>query len=137
LKTLFDSSSFVKYYLDETGSSEVRELFSLSKGIFFSSILLVEVYSTIGRGLRMDILTKSQYEVYRKLIQKDISALIRVGINVEIWEISRILTMTYNLRAMDAIHIASAAYANVDLFVTSDKRQYEAARSAKIESRFI
>ena len=49
-----------------------------------------------------------------------------------------IITMTQNrLRAMDALHIGSAREAFVDLFVTADKRQAQAAQAAGLKTELI
>jgi predicted nucleic acid-binding protein len=38
---------------------------------------------------------------------------------------------------MDALHVASAIAWKADLFVTSDKRQFQAAKKAKLKCRLV
>ena len=41
------------------------------------------------------------------------------------------------LRGMDALHIGSAQAANVDLFVTADRRQAQAAQAVGLKTELI
>ncbi len=41
------------------------------------------------------------------------------------------------LRAMDALHIATAQLAGVDLFVTADRRQAAAAQTAGLKTQLV
>jgi len=42
-----------------------------------------------------------------------------------------------SLRAMDALHVACALEWNADLFLTSDKRQFIAAKNVGLFAEFI
>lgn len=129
MRLFFDTSAFVKRYVEEAGSDRVLELCGLAETIGLSVICLPELISTLCRLVREGHITDADYGSLKAAILVDLK-------DADVCELTApILGHTLGclernaLRAMDAIHIASALAYRPDFFVSADQRQIDAARS--------
>jgi len=134
----FDSSAFVKRYIRESGTDQVLDWCDKATEIGLASIILPEIISAFCRLRRESIISDIQYRQLKSLLLADIedAALCDLAPTVLAQTISALENNT--LRAMDAIHIASAVIMKADVFISADKRQCEAAVQAglRVESLF-
>ena len=110
-----DSSVLVKRHVNETGSAWFRALVDPSSGndIITSRVSLVEVYSAFNRRAREALLSNKDY----KQIADDFAAICSAEYSIveftePVIERSRLMLERHQLRAYDAIQLASASSAS-------------------------
>ena len=128
MKVFFDTSAFVKRYVEESGTERVIEICDQAERLVLCVICLPEMISTLNRLVREGKLQGGDYQKMRDLILKEIE-------DAEICYVTpEVVTQTIRclenntLRAMDALHLGCALVVEPDLFVSSDQRQIEAAK---------
>lgn len=128
MKFYFDSSALLKRYIAETGSDLVDGLFLEADSVAVSSICLPEVISALSRLRREKKLNPHQYNLCKKAAVEDF-------VSFEVCELSPVVVRTTihilehsDLRAADAIHLASAINAKVSRFISSDAKQILTAK---------
>lgn len=127
MKVFFDTSAFVKRYVNEVGSEKVTEICEQADELALSIICFPEMISTLNRLIREGKLQKTVYQQIKELIEADLK-------DIEICDLSQPVIACgieclekYTLRTLDAFHVACAINVKADIFVSSDKRQIEAA----------
>jgi uncharacterized protein len=128
MKVFFDTSAFVKRYVEEFGTEKVLEICDQAERLVLCVISLPEMISTLNRLVREGKLQGGDYLKLRGLILKEIE-------DAEICYVTpEVMTQTIRclennvLRPMDALHLGCALVVEPDLFVSSDQRQIEAAK---------
>lgn len=134
MRVFFDTSAFVKRYIEEPGTDKVVEICGQADSLVLCVICLPEMISTLNRLVRENRLSADDYQKTRDLILREIE-------DVEICYVTPdVVTQTMRclennaLRAMDALHLGCALIVEPDLFVSSDHRQLEAARREGLEA---
>ncbi|NOY69090.1 MAG: type II toxin-antitoxin system VapC family toxin [Deltaproteobacteria bacterium] len=96
-----------------------------------------EIISALNRRQRERIFTITDYRKAKRQLPDDVRDAIVLQVTPAV--ISRSLNLLEKnvLRAMDAIHAACAFEWQADIFVTSDRRQFEAARKAGLHTEYI
>ncbi|SRR6056297_425774 len=137
MKLAMDSSSLVKRYINENGSDEVDFLLGQASQLGLSVIVVPEIISAFNRRIREELLTSIDYRYARKLLLDDVQDSVLLQLTPGV--ISRTVNILEHnaLRAMDAIHLACAMQWKADLFVTSDRRQYNAASESGMAVEFV
>ena len=130
MKTFFDSSAFAKRYIEEPGSDRVEELCYHSGSLALSAICLPEIISALNRRLRENNITENDYLIAKNQLLDEISDVSIINITPTVIHKSIELLEENILRTLDALHIACAIEWQPDLFVSSDRRQTEAAKKA-------
>lgn len=127
MRVFFDSSAFVKRYVNETGTDAVLHWCDQATEIILSGIALPELISSFCRLQREGRITETQYRQLKSLLLADIEDA-AIGDLTPVVIAHAIASLEGNvLRGMDAIHIGSALALKADLFVSSDRRQLDAA----------
>ena len=129
MRVFFDTSAFVKRYIDEPGTDKVIEICRQAQHIVLCVICLPEMISTFNRLIREGKLLTEDYQKTRDLILKEIEDAEICYVTPDV--VTRTIRCLENnpLRAMDALHLGCALILEPDLFVSSDHRQLEAAKS--------
>jgi predicted nucleic acid-binding protein len=127
MRVFFDSSAFVKRYVSEAGTDAVLQWCDQATEIILSGIALPELVSTFCRLQREGKINPTQYRQLKSLLLADIedAAICDLTPVVLAHAISSLEGSV--LRGMDAIHIGSALALRADIFISSDKRQLDAA----------
>ena len=126
----FDTSAFVKRYINESGTEKVLEWCDKATEIGLSGIVLPEIISAFCRLSREGRITGVQYQQLKSLLMADIEDAALCDLAPAVLAQS-IMSLENNvLRGMDAIHVGSAVVLKADVFVSSDIRQCEAAARA-------
>ncbi len=133
MKLAIDSSSFAKRYVQETGSDKLHLFLQNTSELAFSVILVPEIISALNRRLREQTLTSREYQQAKRQLLSDVhdSTLLQITPSVVAQSVQ--LLEKNVLRAMDALHIACALEWRADLFITSDKKQLDAAVHAGLQ----
>jgi uncharacterized protein len=137
MKLLVDTSSFAKRYIQEVGSEKLDEFLQQASELAVCVILVPELISALNRRLREGALTREQYQRAKKYLLNDVRDATVLQLTPAV--ISRSVSLLENsvLRAMDALHVACALEWKADLFVTSDKRQFDSATSAGLRTEYL
>ncbi len=139
----WDTSALLKLYIAEPESEAMARLAALCEGPLLSSAIApVEIVSTLARKEHVGELRRDGSREIFKKISEDITAgrfsLVPFGDDV-VLESARIVRLGYGrkrpvmVRALDLIHLASAAVSRSKRIVTTDKRMRELAERAGFE----
>jgi len=133
MKAVFDSSSFAKRYVKEKGSEKVEDVCQKTSSLGVSVILVPEIISALARYQRNGSLSSEQFEIAKEELLQDVKDAHIINLTPIV--IARSITLLENnlLRAMDALHIACALEWRTELFISSDKRQINAARNSGLK----
>jgi predicted nucleic acid-binding protein len=137
VKTFFDSSAFVKRYIEETGSRDVEALYMAATELALSIVCIPEVVSALNRRVRERGLLRRQYETAKDGMFEDIRDATIVNLTPDVILTCTAILEANAVRAMDALHIACAVEWGAELFVTADKRQASAAKRAGLLTRLV
>jgi predicted nucleic acid-binding protein len=137
VKVFFDTSSFVKRFVDEVGSKEVDNITQKSSGIGLSIIFVPEIISALNRKLRSEFITKETYSGLKNDVLEDIEDADIINLTPSVLKKTTELLEENTLRSLDAIHIACAIEWQAELFVSSDEKQVTAAIKADLKVEFI
>ncbi len=129
MKVFFDTSAFVKLYINEVGSHSVIKIYQDADALALSVICFPEIVSTLCQLAREGKISIEEYKQLRKLISIDLKNIEIVQITPKV--LSHVVSCLENhpLRAMDAIHLGCALTYSPDQFVSSDRKQIQAAYS--------
>lgn len=105
-----DTSSLVKLYVRETGSSQITRLVSESSAVVTSIIAYAEARAAFARQYRDNNLSPKEFEKIKIIFEDDWDRYLVVGLNKEILNIVGELVEKYDLRGFDAIHLASCLF---------------------------
>ena len=130
MRVFFDSSAFVKRYVREEGTDVVLSWCDQATELCLSGIALPEIVSAFCRLLREDLVSPVQYRHLKTMLMADISDAAICDLTPEVIRQSIISLEKSALRGMDATHLGSALALIVDLFVSADARQCDAATQA-------
>lgn len=130
MRVFFDSSAFVKRYVSENGTQAVLEWCERATEIGLSGIALPEIISTFCRLRREGKIDETQYQQLKSLLITDIQDAEICNLTPAVLTHAISSLETNRLRGMDAIHIGSALALKVDVFISGDNRQIEAATQA-------
>ncbi|MBL4904349.1 MAG: type II toxin-antitoxin system VapC family toxin [Desulfocapsa sp.] len=137
MKLAIDSSSFAKRYIKETGSNKLDILLQHASELALSIIVVPEIISALNRRLQEHALTDKEYQMLTRQLLDDVhDATILQLTPAAIAQSVKLLEMNV-LQAMDALHVACALEWKADLFVTSDKKQLDAAMQADLQCEYL
>jgi len=137
MKLLVDSSAFAKRYIQEKGSEQIEGYLQKASELALSIILMPEILSGLNRRLREHILSVKDYKRLKGRLLEDVRDATVIQITPSVISHTVRLLESSSLRAMDALHVACALEWNADLFLTSDKRQFIAAKNVGLFAEFI
>jgi uncharacterized protein len=126
----FDTSAFVKRYINEIGTDKVLEWCDNATEIGLSAIALPEIISAFCRLHREAKITDAQYKQLKLALLADIEDAVLCDLAPDVMAHTISSLENNTLRGMDAIHIGCAVALKADVFISADKRQCEAAMRA-------
>lgn len=137
MRVAIDTSALVKRYLAIQGGAALQPVFDQATSVHIAHHCRVEMHSAFNR---MRLTKQITPTVCRAAIADFDKELVDFQVSpwtpeIEAQAIS--LLAGSNLRAMDALHVAAALAVDVDRFVTSDERQWQAAKRANIAATLI
>jgi predicted nucleic acid-binding protein len=137
----FDTSAWLKLYINEEGTDVVREMAGRYT-IVSSSILLTESYSAIKRRQTARQISKPVFLKLIKQIRADVEDIDIIPLlDLHIRRAETIVLETHSA-TLDALHIASALVfsettGEIISFFTADKRQAESAEQLGLKVIWI
>lgn len=130
MRVFFDSSAFVKRYIQEAGTEEILAWCDRATEIVLAGIALPEIISAFCRLRRESRIDNTQYRQLKTLLLADIEDAAICDLTPMVIARTIAALEASALRGMDAIHIGSALIMQADVFITADERQVEAALRA-------
>ncbi len=137
MRLFLDSSAFAKRYVREEGSDPVEKLCMQASALGLSIICFPEIASALNRKRRERDLSPSDYAQLKTRLMTEVKDADIVQLTPKVLGATITLLETSVLRAMDAMHVASAIEWQAELFVTSDRRQFQAANKAKLKCKLV
>ncbi len=137
VKLSLDSSALAKRYVLEPGTDQVLKYCTKATQIFLSTLCALELISALNRLIREKKLTQDTYLDIKRTMIQDFQQATLIEPHPELIEEAVFCLENTVIRSLDAIHLATAKIINCDLFVTSDKKQYQAAKKLKIPAKLI
>ena len=126
-----DSSALLKQYYEEPGSDRIRQILRELNRISTASLSYAEVFSALNRKLREKEMDGKHYRTAAEAFESDWDRLEVVPLSGEVLSRARTLLEHHDLRAGDAVQLASAlllaASTSVE-FASADRRLAWAAR---------
>jgi len=112
MRVFFDTSSFVKKFVEEVGSKQVDDITQKSSAIGLSIICFPELISALNRKLRSGFITAETYSDLKIDILEDIEDADIINYTPSVLKHTTELLEKNVLRSLDAIHIACAIECN-------------------------
>ena len=137
MRLSIDASSFAKRYIQEDGSDRLDDLLQHASALSLSVILVPEIISGLNRRLREGFLTENNYRKAKKQFLDDVRDATVLQLTPAVILQSVKLLENNVLRPMDALHVACALEWKADLFVTSDRRQFDAAINSGLQTKYL
>ncbi|MES9859061.1 MAG: type II toxin-antitoxin system VapC family toxin [Sedimenticola sp.] len=137
MNVFFDSSSYIKKFIQEQGSAEVDDYCKQASMLGLSIICLPEMMSALNRKVREGNLSEENYYNVKEQIIEDIEDIQIINLTPKVVEGSIFLLENNKLRSLDALHLSCALTWDAELFISSDKRQIQAAENSGLEVRYI
>jgi predicted nucleic acid-binding protein len=103
-----DTSSLVKLYVEEDGSSDVAALVGSSKVTATSIVAYAEAKAAFARRCREKAFTRKEHESIKTFFDKDWSNYFILNVTGEIISLAGNLAEKHSLRGFDSIHLSSA-----------------------------
>ena len=129
MKLFFDTSAFIKRYVDEPGSERVLDLTASAGEIGLSVLIIPESISTLRRLVRENRISEVDYRSLKAAILIDVADADVCDLTPMVIECTIKCLERSPLRALDAIHVGCACAYRPDLFVSADRRQIQGAES--------
>lgn len=137
MKTFFDSSAYAKRFVEEKGSEVIEEICLNTTELALSIVCVPEIISALNRRLREKNINQNNYQIAKTILLEEIEDVVILNITPTVIMRSIELLENITLKAMDALHVASALEWKPDLFVSSDIRQTETAQKSGLQTQFI
>ena len=138
----FDTSALIKRYVEELGRRDVLTLLRKNNCVV-SAVLGVEVRSALRRRVAEKTLDAKHVSAILKRFAADRPFWTVIEVSGEVLAKAETLSAAHPLRALDAIHVASAKLFAARIarpaftFVSADIQQTTAAAALGINTRYI
>lgn len=103
-----DTSSLVKLYVEEDGSSQVDDMVRSFEVTATSIIAYAETRAAFARRYREKAFTSAEFNRIKKYFDKDWGSYLTLNLTGEIVRLAGDLAEKHALRGFDSIHLASA-----------------------------
>jgi len=127
--TYVDTSTFVKLLIVEDGTSIAETIWNSADVPSASRLLEVEAYSTLAHAHRIRRLTATQFESAKRELKILWTHLMIIELTSQIAERACEFAEMMELRALDAVHLASAITVSAGVLTSADRRLCVAAQT--------
>lgn len=136
-RTLFDSSALYKRYSVEAGREQVLAFLDRSQFVVVAAHGLTEIASALHRQRHDGLLSDDDYDQMMQQVRLDFTDFEIVALDKRVEAFAIAAMRRARLRAMDALHVGTAMASGIDLFVTADPRQAEAASAVGLAIEWV
>jgi predicted nucleic acid-binding protein len=134
---LFDASALCKRYSDEPGSERLGEVAARTSELLVAAHCKAEIASALNQQRQDEVLDAADYAALLAEVQQDFAEFTVVPLDSRVEALAIAAMERSRVRALDALHLASALVAKVDVFVTADRRQARAAEAAGLKTELV
>ncbi len=106
----FDTSALVKLYVTEEYSQDVTNLLKRVDVAACHDIAFVEANSVFGRLERESRISQQEFEQLSAQFEEDWENFLRISVSQSLIKRASTLSVTFALRAYDAVHLAAADF---------------------------
>lgn len=124
----FDTSAFVKIVIHEPGSGSAVRAWQAADSVVASRLLPAEARAALAMARRQRRLSPSQHVQAKAALATHWQSVFVVEVTEPVIEDAGELAEQEALRGFDAVHLASARRAAVDVLITADAEMIRAAR---------
>lgn len=133
----FDTSALIKLFILEKGSEDAQRLSRDHFPTATATIAYTEMYSGVNRRKREGHLSTHQYTRLSRRFEEYWTSSIHVELTQEVLASAKALLERHSLRALDAIHLASAISLKKGIqeplqFAAADSRLLDAASAERL-----
>jgi uncharacterized protein len=138
----FDTSALIKRYVEELGRREVLGMLRKNRCVV-SAVLPIEVRSALRRRAAERRLDARRVPTILKRLAADRAYWTVIEVSSDVLATAESLTGAHPLRALDAIHVASAKLfgdrtaSPTFTFISADPQQTKAAEALGIKTRYV
>ncbi len=136
-RVLFDSSALFKRYNRELGREQVLAIGDKADAVVVAAHCLTELASALNRQRHDGVLNEEDYGGIMAIMREEFAEFAVIPLDRRVEGFALQAMQRVRLPAMDALHIGTAQAAYVDMFVTADRRQAQAARAAGLTTELI
>ncbi len=133
MRIFLDSSALAKRYVADRGTDLVLERCREADEVVLSVLCIPEVISGLNRLKRQKKLSDREYTKLKGDLAADVADASMIDLTEGVIQEAILCSERTHVRAMDAIHIASAIESVCDLFLSADTQQCKAARLAGVQ----
>jgi predicted nucleic acid-binding protein len=125
----FDTSAFVKILIQEPGSGSAVRAWRAADSVSCSRLLPAEARAALAMARRQRRLSNAQQAQAKAALDAHWQDVFVVEVTERVVEDAGDLAEQEALRGYDAVHLASALRAAVDVLITADAEMIRAART--------
>ena len=134
-----DASAWVKYHVAEDRHGVVVDLVDRAEVVITSALTLVEAHSAVARQVRDGLLSGADAGRARLALDRQWATFVRVDIVHAVVAHACDVVHSHNLRALDAIHVATAQIATQAVpglvVLTYDRKMLQVAQALGLDAR--
>ena len=105
-----DTSSLIKLYVEEDGSSSIESLVEQATLVCTSVVAYPEARSALSRLCREGALTAGEHALTRADLEEDWPRYLAIEASEAVWRAAGDLAEKHALRGFDSLHLASFLY---------------------------
>jgi predicted nucleic acid-binding protein len=137
MRILMDTSALYKRYNAEPGRAQVMAAGERASELVVAAHCKTEIASALNRQRLDGLVSADDYARIMRIVQDDFADFTLVALDGRVEAHAAQAMESSRLRATDALHIGAARAAHVDLFVTADRRQAQAAQALGLKTELI
>lgn len=137
MRVAIDTSALIKRYVAIQGDEELAALLADATSLHIAPHCRVEMYSAFNRLRLTKQMSAAACRAALAEFELDLADFQVTPWSVEIEDTAIKILPNSNLRAMDALHVAAALAVGAEQFITSDERQAQAAKRAKLVTTYV
>ncbi|MBA2276925.1 MAG: type II toxin-antitoxin system VapC family toxin [Chloroflexia bacterium] len=135
-----DASVVIAYYLEETYSERVQEIYRQEVELYLSELVELEVFSALSRLVRLGSLQLDAAHRTRAMFSEHLDAGLYARVHLQAghfrWARDAIVRFDLPLKSPDALHLAAALRAGLRL-ITADRQLARNAESLGVGCELI
>jgi predicted nucleic acid-binding protein len=129
VRSYFDTSALLKLILQESGSTTAERAARAATRLHAVTVLLAEAGAALASAHRNGRLSLRSYQIAKHSLMVVWAPFLPVVPDMQLVRRAAALAEQEALRGYDAVHLAGALEAQVDVFVCSDTNLVRAARN--------
>lgn len=127
-RVMLDASALLKRYATEAGHARLLDVFAQADSLLVAAHCQSEVAAALLRRQRDGGLSESEFERVWAAVRRDIADMVRIALDDHVERYAFAAMEHGPMRVTDALAVGSALAANVDLFLTANRRLAQVAQ---------